>query len=334
VTQSKTIDGSVRWGIAGTGGIAGVFAYAMRAVEGGRVVAVGSRTSESAERFAGRFAIPVAHASYAALVADPEVDAIYVASPHAQHLDLAVMSLEAGKHVLCEKPMTLSAQQSARLVEIAREHGRFLMEALWSRFLPAYRAIEGVVVSGEIGDVLAVEASFGFRAAFDPAHRLFARELGGGALLDLGIYPVHLAHFVLGVPTAVRASAHIGTTGVDEQTVVSMEFASGALAIAHAAITAKLPGTARVTGTEGAIEIPAAMHHPQHLDVVRFDNDERRRIDTPSGDAPFRFQIEEVHKCLAAGLTESGVMPLADSLAIAATLDRARSDIGLDYPGE
>jgi len=323
---------SVRWGIAGTGMIAGIFANAFAEVDGGSVVAVGSRALTSATRFAATHAIPRAHGTYADLVADPEVDAIYVATPHAQHEELTVAALEAGKHVLCEKPMSLSAPQSARMVEAARAHDRFLMEALWSRFLPAYLTIDELVADGAVGEVLCVDASLGFRAPFDPDHRLFDRELGGGALLDLGIYPVHLAHSVLGTPSAVGAAARLGPTGVDEHTVVTMEFADGALAIAHAAIRVSLSGTAIVTGTEGAIEIPMPMHCPSHLDLVRFADGERHRTDTPPGTAPFHFEIDEVHRCLAAGLTESPRLPLSASLGIADTLDRAAAAIGLVYP--
>ncbi len=323
----------MRWGIAGTGIIASVFADAMSKVEGGTVVAIGSRTAESAGRFAAAFGVPRAHGSYQALADDPDVDVVYVATPHAQHLDVAAPSLEAGKHVLCEKPMSLSARQTTRMAEIARDNGRFLMEALWSRFLPAYRMIDEIIASGEIGDVLAVESSFGYRTDVDPASRLFALELGGGALLDLGIYPVHLAHFVLGVPSQVRATARIGETGVDEHSAVTMGFPTGALAIAHVAIRTDLAGTGRITGTEGAIEIPASMHCPLHLDVIRFAHGDHRHIETPHGDAPFSFQIDEVHRCLEAGLTESPVLPLRDSIAMATTLDRALADVGVDYPG-
>ncbi len=324
----------LRWGIAGTGTIAGVFADAITRVDDGVVTAVGSRTANGARGFADRFGIPHAHGGYDALAADPDVDAVYVATPHARHLAHATMALDAGKHVLCEKPLTLSHRQSALLVTCARRNGVFLMEALWSRFLPAYRAIDALLHDGEIGEVLAIEASFGFRAPLDPASRLFARGLGGGALLDVGIYPVHLAHSVLGVPTAVDATARIGSTGVDEHTVVTMEFASEALAVAQAAIRTDLASTARISGTDGFIDLPAFMHCPAHVDVTRFADGGRRRVDTPPGDAPFRFEIDEVHRCLDAGRTESAIMPLADSLALASTLDHARAAIGMSYPDE
>jgi predicted dehydrogenase len=230
--------------------------------------------------------------------------------------------------------MSLNHQESSEMAAMARHHGRFLMEALWSRFLPAYRMLDAIVRRGDIGEVLCVEGSLGFRAPIEPHHRLFARQLGGGALLDVGIYPVHLAHLLLGPPVAVAATSRLGDTGVDEDIVVTMRHASGALSIAHASIRSALACTARVTGSEGCVELPAAMQCPQHLDVVHFDDRGRRRIETPHGTAPFRFEIEEVHRCLENGQMESSLMPLSDTLAIAATLDRARAEIGLIYPNE
>ncbi len=327
------MSGDVRWGIVGTGIIASVFADALSKTDGGTLTAVGSRTPEGAARFAQQWSVPHAHGSYEALVADPGVDAVYIATPHAQHLENTVLSLEAGKAVLCEKPMSLSVRQTTRMAEIARDKGLFLMEALLSRFLPAYQAIEQILRSGEIGDVLSVEGSFGYRTPVDPESRLFALELGGGALLDLGIYPVHLAHFVLGAPDRVHATAHIGETAVDEETVVTMGFPNDALAIAHVSLRTELAGTGRITGTEGAILIPAPMQCPLHLDVVSFPHRERRRVETPHGPTLFSFEIAEVHRCLAAGLTESPVLPLRDSIAMATTLDLAQAAIGLSYAG-
>jgi predicted dehydrogenase len=321
----------VRWGILGTGTIAGVFAAAMPYADGGRVVAVGSRSADSAARFAQAHGIPDACSGYDALVGSPDVDAVYVATPHAQHADAVRGSLEAGKHVLCEKPMTTSAAETAHLADLARRHDRFLMEALWSRFLPASRILASLLEHGEIGEILTVEASLGFRFPFDPSHRLFAPELGGGALLDLGIYPVHLAHFVLGIPTTVRAIGHLGSSGVDEHALVTMAFADGALAVAQCAIRADLACTARITGTAGAVELPAFMQCPVHLDVVRPGN-LRERIDAPFGAAPFHFEIDEVHRCIRTGRRESSTMPLADSVAIAATLDRALADVNAATP--
>jgi len=322
----------IRWGILGTGGIARSFAAALRHVPDAELVAVGSRAQDSADRFAAEHAIPRGHGTYEALVDDDEVGVVYVATPHTRHAADMALALEAEKHVLGEKPFTISVEQSVRIADLAAARGRFAMEAFWSRFLPAYRTLRTLLDEAVIGEVLRVEGSFGFRAEVLPTHRLFDPEQGGGALLDLGCYPVQLAHFVLGAPTSVSAVARIGETGVDEDTIVAMSFAGGAVAVAQSAIRTPLPCDARITGAAGTIELPAFMHCPEHVDVTV--GGETRRIDTPLGEAPLAFQVQEVHACLRAGQLESPTMPLADTLAIAGTLDRARQAIGLRYPGE
>jgi predicted dehydrogenase len=322
----------IRWGILGTGGIARSFAMALRHVPDAELVAVGSRAQDSADLFAAEHAVARGYGRYEALVDDDEVDVVYVATPHTRHAADMTLALEAEKHVLGEKPFTISAEQSARIAELAAARGRFAMEAFWSRFLPAYRTLRTLLDDEVIGEVLRVEGSFGFRAEVQSTRRLFDPELGGGALLDLGCYPVQLAHFVLGTPTSVSAVARIGETGVDEDTIVAMSFAGGAVAVAQSAIRTPLPCDARITGTAGTIELPAFMHCPEHVDVTV--GGEKRRIDTPLGEAPLAFQVEEVHACLRAGQLESPTMSLTDTLAIAGTLDRARHAIGLRYPGE
>ena len=203
----------MRWGVIGTGGIAQSFAKAMEHVPGSSVVAVSSRQQATADSFAATHGVARAYDSDAGLLEDAAVDVVYVATPHHRHHDDTIHALEAGKHVLCEKPLALSAAQANAMAAAARRHDRFLMEAIWSRFLPGYDALRSVLASGEIGEVLHVDASFGFRRPIDPAHRLFDLALGGGALLDVGLYPVQLAHLVLGPPTAVSAHGRIGTVG-------------------------------------------------------------------------------------------------------------------------
>ena len=323
----------IRWGIASTGGIAASFTRGLALLPDAEVIAVGSRTQESADRFAFEHEIPHRHGSYESLATDADVDVVYIGTPHSRHCDDTLLYLGAGKHVLCEKPFAINHAQATRMAAAARQHQRFLMEAIWSRFLPAYGEIRRLVASGAIGDLKFVEASFGFNAPFDPAHRLFAPELGGGALLDVGLYPVQLAHMLLGAPDDVTATAEIGETGVDEQIAVVMSYADGPMAVAMAAIRAALPSTARIGGKSGVIVVPAMMHHPPYLEVhdthAKVD-----RIETPNEGTGLHYQAEEVHRCLRAGLLESAVMPLADSCAIAHTLDRAREQIGLRYPGE
>jgi len=323
----------VRWGIAATGGIARAFADALGRVPDAELVAVASRTPARAQEFADEVGAARAHGTYAALADDPDVDVVYVASPHARHHDDAVLYLEHGKHVLCEKPLALNAAQVQAMTDAARRNDRFLMEALWSRFLPAYEELVHLVDHGAIGEVQLVEADFGFRVGeIDPTHRLFDRTQGGGALLDLGIYPLNLAFQVLGHPIAVQAAGTIGTTGVDEQTALVLRHGGDTLSVLKAAIRASYTCTARIAGTAGSIAIPAFMHCPQHLVVQTLAGE--RRIEAPMEGNGLHHQVREVHRCVRAGLGESPVMPWSESLALAATMDAVRAQIGLHYDAD
>jgi predicted dehydrogenase len=327
------VGGSIRWGIAATGGIALSFAQALERVEDAHLVSVASRTIERAREFAETVAAERAHGTYEALAEDPDVDIVYVASPHSRHRDDALLFLEAGKHVLCEKPLALNASQVRAMTEAAARTGRFLMEALWSRFLPGYVELRRLLDEGEIGQPQLVEADFGFRVPdVEPTHRLFDLAQGGGALLDLGIYPLNLAFMVLGRPLEARAVGQLGATGADEQTAVVLRHRDGALSVAKAAIRTAMSCTARIAGTEGFVTIPAFMHCPQHLVVTTAAGEQL--VDTPMDGNGLHHQVHEVHRCLRAGLPQSPVMPWSESLALATTMDDIRAQIGLRYPGE
>ena len=323
----------IRWGIIGPGKIAARFARSMTVVDDGRIVAVASRSAERAGAFADEFDIAGRYDDVRALVDDPDVDAVYVATPHSRHEADTVRCLEAGKHVLCEKPIALNAAQAGRMIAAAEAGGRFLMEAVWSRFLPSYRALVHLVSGGRIGTPMQVDADFGFRVPVDPAHRLFDPHQGGGALLDLGIYPLQLCTLVLGPVEHVAAAAVLGTTGVDEQVAAVLRHAGGGLGLAKAAITVPLACTARVSGSDGWIELPAFMHCPTSF-TVHASGAAPEVVDCPFEGEGLQFEIVEVHRCIAAGRTESPTMPLAETLALAATMDDIRAQIGLTYPGE
>jgi predicted dehydrogenase len=323
---------TIHWGVAATGGIAARFMEGMQLVDDGVVAAVGSRALERAVAFADRFGIPRRHGSLDELAADPEVDVVYVASPHSAHEADTVRFLEAGKHVLCEKPLALNAGQAQRMVDAARSHGVFLMEAIWSRFLPAYRRLGELLAAGRIGTPLVVEASFGFTMPVMPEHRLFDLALGGGSLLDLGIYPVQLCSLVFGTPDRVAAVGHLGATGVDERVAAVLHHEAGDLGVVQAAITAPLSCEARISGSDGWVRLPAFMHRPQQLVVGGPRGDEV--VDAAFEGDGIRFQVHEVHRCLREGLGESPVVPLAETVAMARTLDEIRRQIGLRYPGE
>jgi predicted dehydrogenase len=321
-----------RWGIAGPGEIATRFAEGMHDVDGGTVVAVGSRALERAEAFATRFEVERAYGSYEALADDADVDAVYVATPQSRHADDTLLFLRAGKHVLCEKPFALNATQAEAMVAAAEEQRRFLMEAMWSRFLPAYRVLRDVLDDRRVGDPLSVEASFGWRAPVVPTDRHFDLAQGGGALLDLGVYTVNLCQFVLGPVTSVVARGHVGSTGVDEHVAAVLQHADDRLGVVQTAIRTPLPCTARIACTEGVIDLPAFMHCPDHL-VLRTPAGEER-IDGAWVGEGLRFQVEEVHRCLEAGVLESPAMPWHETIGIARVLDDIRAQIGVRFPGE
>ena len=234
--------------------------------------------------------------------------------------------------MLCEKPFALNADQANEMVDAAATHDRFVMEAMWSRFLPAYEALCDVVAEQRIGERLLVEADFGFRSPVDPTHRHFDLQQGGGASLDLGVYPVQLCSLVLGTPDAVAAQGHVGTTGVDEQVAAVLHHANGGLGVVKAAIRTPMSCTARIAGTDGWVQLPAFMHCPDHL--VVFDGTGEHVIDARWDGEGLRFQAEEVHRCLEAGLQESDRMPWRETVAIAETMDAIRAQVGVRYPGE
>ena len=320
------------WGVAGPGRIAGRFAEAMTMVPGGRIVAVASRSIERADAYADRFGVARRYDDFGHLAADADVDIVYVATPHNRHESDTLRFLAAGKHVLVEKPIALNAAQARRMVDAARANGVFLMEAVWSRFLPAYSLLYELLGQDRIGEVRMVEADFGFRRPVEPSNRLFNAELGGGALLDLGIYPVQLCTSVLGVPERSSGFGSIGETGVDELVVGVLDHGAGRMGLIKAALRLPMPCTARISGTEGSIELPARMHCPEALTLNTPEGSET--LDGRWNGDGLRFEIEHVQDCLAEGRTESAVMPLAESVDIAATLDAIRSDLGVVYPGE
>jgi predicted dehydrogenase len=256
------VDNAVRWGILGTGGIARSFAADLRLTDSGVVVAVGSRSQTSADRFADEFGIASRHASYEALVSDPEVDVVYVATPHPMHHDNAILALQAGKHVLVEKPFMMNAAEARAVVRVARERGLFAMEAMWTRFLPHVGLIRDWLADGLLGDIITVTADHGQWFAEDAGFRLFAPELGGGALLDLGVYPVSFASMVLGAPSRIVSMSDPAFTGVDAQTSMLFGYDSGAQAVLTCTLRAKSPTRAAIVGTDARIEVDGDFYAP------------------------------------------------------------------------
>jgi predicted dehydrogenase len=318
------VNQTVRWGIVGPGGIATDFAEAMQHVDGGEIVAVSSRSQQRADAFGQRFGITHRYANDDDLAADGDVDIVYVATPQNRHEADTIRYVAAGKHVLCEKPFAMTSRQAQNMVDAGRSRGVFLMDAVWSRFLPAYRALDEVLRSGRIGEPLLVEADFGFRLPVDPEHRLFDPSRGGGALLDLGIYPVQLCALVLGPIESVAAEGHVGETGVDEWVAAVLRHAGGKLGVAKASIRVGTPCTARISGSDGWVDLPAFMHCPTSITVNTPAG--RERIDGVF-EHGLKFEIEHVHECLADGLIESPVMRLDETIALMDVLDAIRAQI-------
>jgi predicted dehydrogenase len=319
-TGNRQNGAMLRWGVIGTGGIARGFAEDLELTDSGRVVAVGSRTREAADRFADRLGVPNRHASHAELVADPEVDAVYVATPHPAHHPAALLALRAGKPTLVEKPFTMTAAEARELVDTARARDVFLMEAMWTRFLPHVAEIRRLLADGALGRIVTVMADHGQWFAEDAAHRLFAPTLGGGALLDLGIYPVSLASLVLGAPDSVLALRSAAFTGVDAQTSILLGHPGGAHAVITCTLAAKGPTRAAIVGTDARIEIGERFYGASGFDFIPRAG-ERRRYDFPHAGLGLRHQADEVARCLAAGLTESPLMPLDETVSIMETMD-------------
>ena len=310
----------LRWGLIGSGQIASAFADDLTLTDSGRVVAIGSRSQESADRFADKFGIPNRHASYEALVADPAVEVVYVGTPHPMHYANALLALEAGKPVLVEKPFTMNADEARQLIDRARSKGLFLMEAMWTRCLPHIVEIGRLLADGALGDIVTVMADHGQFFPKDPASRLFARELGGGVLLDCGVYLVSFASMVLGKPARVVALITPAFTGVDGQTSMLFGFASGAQAVLTCTSSARTPTRAAIVGTEARIEIDSFFYAPSTFTLIRRDGS-ATRFEPPHEGNGLHYEADEVARCLRAGLLESPLMPLDETLEIVETLD-------------
>ena len=307
---------TVRWGIAGPGRMAAVMADAFTHVTNGELVAVGSRNAGRAEAFAAQHGIARSYGSYDDFFADPEIDAVYIASPHPQHADLALAAIEAGKHVLVEKAFTATGLDTQRVVDAARAAGVFAMEAMWTRFNPAVAAIREVVAAGEIGALRAVHGDLTARREFDPADRLFNPELGGGAILDLGVYVVSFAQHFLGSPDLVRAVGDLYDSGVESEFSAILGYADGRSASLSGSFTAYGPGRMMLLGSDGWIDVHPRFHRSPAFTLWRGKTPERREF--PSG---YQYEVIHVGECLAAGMTESPIMPLDDTLAVARILD-------------
>ena len=325
---------SLRWGILGTGFIADSFATDLVA-NGLTVTAVGSRTQESADAFAAKHGIPNAHGSYEALAADPSVDVIYVSTPHPFHHANARLVLTAGKHALVEKPFTLGAAEAQDVVELAGSKGLVVLEAMWTRWLPHMIRVREIIAAGTLGDVRTLIADHTQDLPDDPTHRILAPELGGGALLDLGIYPVSFAWDLFGQPASVLAiSTPAASTGVDRQTAIVLGFEGGRQAVLYTALDTLGPNTASILGTAGRIEIDSVWYTPTAFTVYDSEGEVVERFDEPVVSRGMQYEAWALERIVASGSLEGDELPPSETVGIMGTLDTIREQIGLRYPGE
>jgi len=337
----------IRWGILSTGYIANLFAEGLTALEDATLVAVGSRGQASADAFGEKWNVPHRYGSYETQDNDPDVEVIYVGTPHPFHYKNTLLCLNAGKHVIVEKPFAMNARQAREMIDLARRKGLFLMEAMWTRFLPAMIQVRKWIADGEIGDVELVRAHFSFMTDFDPESRLFAPELGGGALLDAGIYPISFAYMILGTPTLVSSTATLGKTGTDDRSAYLFGYDGGKTALLSSGVQLAVPVEADVFGTKGNIKIhepwlrpvvvtlakPIAPGSETNLiyDGILFD---KQTVHPPTRGNGYNYEAAEAGECIRAGKHESAIMGLDETLSIMETMDKIRAQWNLTYPDE
>lgn len=325
----------IRWGILGTGGIAAKFVNDLqKATEGAVVQAVGSRTRASAEAFGDQFGIAVRHASYEALAADPDVDVVYIAMLHPWHKEATMLCLNAGKHVLCEKPFAMNAAQARMMADLAARKQRFLMEAMWARFRPTIVKAKALLDDGAIGEPVAFTATIGWKGNGDPNHRLYDLAKGAGILLDGSIYPISIACFLFGLPEHASAVANVGPTGADEQDALSFVHANGVTSSMLATMRGVPANTASIIGTTGRIELGARWWQGQDLTLHRNGHEPESFTWPEDGTLGYQYEIEAVGAAIRAGKLESDVMPLRETIAIMALMDDLRAGWGLRYPAD
>lgn len=320
------------WGIVGPGKIAHKFARDLQVLPNARIHAVASRSQERAAAFAGQYDAPHAYGSYEALAACPDLDVVYIATPHAFHHANTLLFLRAGIPVLCEKPFAMNTAQVQEMIETARTRKVFLMEAMWTRYIPTVIKALELIEQGQLGEVLSVKADFGFRGDPHPEGRLYNPALGGGSLLDIGIYPVFLALLLLGRPPVIRAAAHLGPTGVDEEIGILFQYPNGQLAHLHSSIRSRTKTEAFIYGETGTLHLHTRWHEPSTMTLLREDQRPQEfRFDYLG--KGYYLEAEAVMRHLAEGKKESDLVPLDFSLDLIQTLDAIRREAGIRYPG-
>ncbi|UWX56146.1 Gfo/Idh/MocA family oxidoreductase [Maribacter litopenaei] len=322
----------VRWGIVGAGKIAHTFSKDLALVAGGTLTAVGSRSLEKAKEFAAEYGAAHTFGSYDALFESDTIDVVYIATPHTNHTELAIRAMQAGKHVLCEKPMGISRPEVERMVRVAKKEKVFLMEALWSRFNPTINAVKDLVDSGEIGDVGYLYSDFAFYALDrDENGRLLNPDLAGGSLLDIGIYPIFLSYLMLGMPTDIMANVHFHKTGVEKQCSMVFDYPN-AHAMLYSGLTTNSEMKSEISGSKGSIYINPRWHEATNYTLVK--DGETKTVELPKIGKGYGHEIEEVHACLQEGKLESDLCTHQNSLDLIFLMDTIRLKTAIKFPFE
>lgn len=324
----------IRWGIIGTGNIAAKFATALKSMEDSILVAVASRSDSRAKDFSERFGTDRSYGSYEKLAKDTDIDVIYIAVPHSEHKSMVKLCIRNNKAVLCEKPFTINSKDTKELISMAKHNKVFLMEAMWTKLLPANLKVKEWIKEGRIGKVLHIKSTFGLHSDYDEDSRLYNPSLGGGALLDLGVYPISYTTFLLEkTPDRITSSAVIGKSCVDEQNVIIFQYEDGVLVDLSSAISAEIGDDAIIVGEKGIIEVDSFWK----ADSARLYDNNYKCLDTfketfrVNG---YEYEAAEVNRCLREGLLESPLNPLKETLENMKLMDEIRAQWGLTYPGE
>lgn len=321
----------IKWGIIGLGRISDQFVKDLLLVEDAEVYAVASRTQDKANTFAQKFNVPKAYGSYNELFQDPAVDIIYIGTPHDSHAELSIKAMEHGKHVLCEKPVALNKKQAKRMIETSRKHQKFFMEAFWSRFNPSIREAKRKVEQGVIGEIKYINADFAFYVEVFEGSRMTNMQLGGGSLLDMGVYPLFLAYLILGMPEKVLASATFFDSGADKQTSMILHY-KDSQAVLHSSFASPSNMVATISGEDGRINLNSVWHETQSYSLIR--NNQKVDYHFPTKGKGFTYEIEECHQCIRDHKIESGLWSHQDSLNLISIVDEVRKQTGLKYPSE
>ena len=325
----------INWGILGTGRIAKAFAEGLKSTSNGKLTAVASRTIKKAESFAKDYEVPLFFDSYNLLAKNPEIDAVYIATPHTEHSNNTIICMENGKAVLCEKPFAVNAIQVEKMIEKSKKRNILLMEGMWSRFPPLMGKLRDLIVNNEIGEIRSIHADFGFRPKDrNPNGRLLNPNLAGGSLLDVGIYPISLSFMLNGKPDSFATEWTCGETGVDEQASVIFHYSNGSMAVLHSSIQSDTGQEAFISGTEGTIKIHKQCWKPQIMTLNNWRTGKNKRFENPFIGNGFNYEAEHFGQLLIEGKKESPIMPLSESLEIIKTLDEIRKKWGLKYPFE